>query len=392
LKEKIGIGVVGLGRGFTLTLPALQAVTGIRLSAAFDVRASAREAVSTELGAATYDSLDDLLRDPNVDAVYIASPHELHAPQTIAAANAGKHVLVEKPMATTIADCRAMVRAAADAGVVLIVGPSHGFDPQVRRAAELISSGTYGPIRMVNAFNFTDFVYRPRRPEELDPAKGGGVIYSQGSHQFDIVRRLVGQPVIEIVATTGNWDPVRPGDGAYVAFMKFFGGAAAALTYSGYAHYDSDELMDWVSELGRPKDTSKYGETRRRLAGLSSQQEADAKLSRTFDGSGGRAAQSRASHNEHFGFLLASCERADLKIMSDGIWIFGDERKEFLPVAAPRYPRVGVIEEFVQAIRGMQRPIHDGEWGLATTMCCEAVVRSSATGLPVTMSETDFST
>jgi phthalate 4,5-cis-dihydrodiol dehydrogenase len=391
-KRTIGIGVVGLGRGFTLTLPALRATPGIKLAAAFDVRAAAREKFSAELGGESYDRLDDLLRDPNVDAVYVASPHELHAPQTIAAANAGKHVLVEKPMATSIADCRAMVSAAKAADIVLVVGPSHGFDPPVQRAADLISSGIYGQLRLVNALNFTDFVYRPRRPEELDPAKGGGVIYSQGSHQFDVVRRLVGQPVTEIMAMAGNWDPARPGVGAYTALVKFSGGAAASLTYSGYAHYDSDELMDWVSELGRPKDAATYGETRRRLAGLSAGEEAQAKLSRTFDGSGGPAL-SLPAHNEHFGFVLASCERADLKIMPDGIWIFGNERKEFLPVAAPPYPRLPVIEEFLQATQGARGALHDGEWGLATTMCCAAVIRSSATGRPVSMSESDlFST
>jgi len=389
-KRTIGIGVVGLGRGFTLTLPALAATPGITLAAAFDVRSAALEKFSAELGGRAYDHFDDLLLDPNVDAVYIASPHELHAPQTIAATTAGKHVLVEKPMATNSADCREMVRAAAAAGVVLVVGPSHGFDPPVQRAADLIRSGTYGQIRLVNALNFTDFVYRPRRPEELDPSKGGGVIYSQGSHQFDVVRRLVGQPVTEIFAMTGNWDPGRPGDGAYTALVRFSGGAAASLTYSGYAHYDSDELMDWISELGRAKDAAKYGETRRRLADLSAHEEAQAKLSRTFDGSGGLTTRSPPAHNEHFGFVLASCEHADLKIMPDGIWIFGDDRKEFLPVPIARYPRFGVIEEFLLAIRGVRRARHDGEWGLATTMCCEAVVRSSATGQPVSMRESNF--
>jgi phthalate 4,5-cis-dihydrodiol dehydrogenase len=324
-----------------------------------------------------------------VDAVYIASPHELHASQTIAAAKAAKHVLLEKPMATTVADCRAMVRAAADAGVVLVIGPSHGFDPPVRRAAELIGSGRYGPIRLVNALNFTDFVYRPRRPEELDPAKGGGVIYSQGAHQFDVVRRLVPQPITDIMAVAGSWDPARPGAGAYTALMRFSSGSAASLTYSGYAHYDSDELMGWVSELGRLKDPEAHGEARRRVAGLSAQEEALAKLARTFDGSSGHA-QSPATHNEHFGFVLASCERADLKIVPDGIWIFGDQRKEFLPVATPPFARLGVIEEFLQAIRGERPARHDGEWGLITTMCCEAVVRSSATGRPVRLNESDF--
>ncbi|MFX8719861.1 gfo/Idh/MocA family oxidoreductase, partial [Acinetobacter baumannii] len=83
-------------------------------------------------------------------------------------------------------------RAAEDAGRFLIVGPSHGFDEPVRSAATLIASGRFGRVRMVTALNFTDFLYRPRRPAELETSRGGGVVYSQAAHQVDVVRRLVG--------------------------------------------------------------------------------------------------------------------------------------------------------------------------------------------------------
>ncbi|GAC1585736.1 MAG: hypothetical protein NVS3B5_20100 [Sphingomicrobium sp.] len=87
----------------------------------------------------------------------------MHAEQVIAALRAGKHVLVEKPMATSLADCARMERASAEAGKVLVVGPSHGFDAPVQVAAELVASGKYGAVRMVTALNFTDFIFRPRR-------------------------------------------------------------------------------------------------------------------------------------------------------------------------------------------------------------------------------------
>jgi phthalate 4,5-cis-dihydrodiol dehydrogenase len=374
----IQLGAIGLGRGFMLTLPALTATTDIKLRAAFDIRPEARKKFAEEFAAKTYDSLDGVLADPEVEAVYIATPHELHAAHVISAARAGKHILVEKPMSTNIADARAMIAAARSAGVVLVIGPSHGFDLPIQRAAEFIAARRFGSLRMITTLNFTDFVYRPRRPEELDPAQGGGVVYSQAAHQFDVVRGLVDRRIIEVTAVSGNWDPARPGDGAYTAFARFEDGIAASLTYSGYAHYDSDELMDWVSELGRKKDPSVYGQARKQLAGISASAEAQAKVRRTFAGDATAGVAPPATHNEHFGFLLASCERADLKVMADGIWIFGDGAREFIPIPAPPIPRIGAISEFVDAVRGVRPPKHDGQWGLETMLCCVALVRSSA--------------
>src|SRR4030095_13736703 len=95
-----------------------------------------------------------------------------------------------KPMAITQDECRAIVAAADRAGVVVVVGPSHSFDRPIARAREIVASGAYGNVRMIHAQYFTDFVYRPRRPAELDAARGGGVLLSQGAHPIDIVRLL----------------------------------------------------------------------------------------------------------------------------------------------------------------------------------------------------------
>tara|TARA_A100001391_G_scaffold204802_1_gene201813 strand:+ start:1263 stop:2447 length:1185 start_codon:yes stop_codon:yes gene_type:complete len=373
----IGLGIVGLGRGFVLTLPALQANPAVRLAAAFDLRADAREHFASAFGAKAFDSLDALLASDEVEAVYIATPHELHAKQVIAALRAGKHVLVEKPMATNVADCIAMDDVAKGSGRVLVVGPSHGFDAPVQKAAELVGSGKFGAPRMVTAFNFTDFMFRPRRPEELDTARGGGVVYSQAAHQIDVVRRIVGRPVTSIRATAGNWDSTRPSEGAYAALMQFEGGASATLTYSGYAHYDSDELLGWVSELGHPKDPANYGAARRRLATLSRDDEIKAKLARTYGPHSGPDLPSPAPHHENFGFVLVSCEHADLKLSPDGIAVYGDAERRFIGIDPPTHPRAEVLSEFVDAVRGERTPIHDGRWGVETMACCAALLESS---------------
>ena len=204
------VGVIGLSRAFTLMLPTFVLDPRVMLAAAADPRAEAREAFTADFGGRTYDHADALCADPDVDLVYVASPHQFHAAHAVAAAKGGKHILVEKPMAITLDECRAMTDAARSAGVQLVVGHSHSFDRPVQRARALISGGGLGRVRMMTALNYTDFLYRPRRPEELDTTRGGGVLFSQGAHQIDIIRLLGGGVVRSVRAATGAWDPSRP--------------------------------------------------------------------------------------------------------------------------------------------------------------------------------------
>ena len=113
------------------------------------------------------------------------------------------------------------------ASVRLVVGPSHSFDAPVARTRAMIASGAFGRLRLITALNFTDFVYRPRRAEELDPEAGGGVVLSQAAHQVDIARLLAGGLARSVRAMTGDWDRRRPTEGAYAAFLDFGDGVAA---------------------------------------------------------------------------------------------------------------------------------------------------------------------
>ena len=104
-----------------------------------------------KFSARTFASVEELCAHADIDAVYIATPHQFHAAHAALAAAAGKHVLVEKPMALTIADCRAMVAAAARADVKLLVGHSHSFDAHYLRAAALCEAAAFGAVRMIHA-------------------------------------------------------------------------------------------------------------------------------------------------------------------------------------------------------------------------------------------------
>lgn len=377
------IGVLGLSRGFVLMRPTFLVDPRCRLVAAADPRAEARAAFQAEFDAPAYETAEELCADPAVEVVYIASPHQWHVEQAILAARSGKHVLVEKPMALSLADCRAMTAAAEATGVRLIVGPSHSYDPPIARTADLIASGEHGALRMITALNFTDFLYRPRRPEELDSAQGGGVVFSQAAHQVDVVRRLAGTPVRSVRAQTGVWDPARPTEGAYQAFLTFEGGATATLSYSGYGRYDSDALMDWVGETGMRKEPADYGAARRRLARAD---EDELKRLRAY-GSGPQPVGPPAPFHEHFGFVVASCERADLRPTATGVEIYGEDVRRTIEMPRSAAPRAEVIGELWSAVVEGAAPRHDGAWGAANLAVCLAILKSSAEGREVMLDE-----
>jgi phthalate 4,5-cis-dihydrodiol dehydrogenase len=384
--EPLKLGIIGLGRAFTLMLPTFANHPLVRMVAAHDPRIEAREQFASEFGAKVFDDAEVLCADPEVAAVYVASPHQFHVEHVKLAAKHKKHVLVEKPMALTIEDCEAMIAATKAAGVKLVVGHSHSFDLTYLRARAMIQSGAYGRVRMINALNFTDFLYRPRRPEELNTKAGGGVVFSQAAHQIEVVRLLAGAKATSVRALTGNWDAARPTEGAYTAQILFEGGAFASLAYSGYAHFDSDEFLGWRGELGQQRDPdSSYGHARQALRKAKTQAEETAMKNARAYGVVGRDAfhtAPDATHN-HFGLVIVSCERADLRPMPHGVVVYGDETRQVEALPPPKIPRSEVIDEFYDAVTSGAPPLHSGEWGLATLEICLAILESAKTGREV---------
>lgn len=376
-------GVIGLSRGFVLSRAMFLKDRRVRLVAAADPRLEARNAFEAEFDGRAFETAEELCADPEVDVVYIASPHGLHAEQAVMAARAGKHILVEKPMALSLEACRAMRTAAAAAGVQLLVGPSHGYDAPVTIAAGLIGEGRFGKIRMISMLTYTDFLYRPRRPEELDAEQGGGVVFSQGAHQFDVLRRLAGAPVRSVRAQVRSWDEGRPTDGAYQAFVTFENGASATVGYSGYGRYDTDALMGWIGETGQARDPLDYAAARRRLAGAD---EAELKWLRAYGAVALPPPATPAGH-EQFGYVLASCERADLRLTPIAVEVYGETGRETVELPAPKVPRQGVIDEIWAAVVEGRPPVHDGAWGEANLAACLALTKSSREGHEVFLAD-----
>jgi phthalate 4,5-cis-dihydrodiol dehydrogenase len=380
-ERKLRVGVAGLGRAFTVMLPTLTADPRIALVAAADSRADARQLFAAQFSAQAYDSVEALCADPAVDIVYVATPHQYHAAHAILAAGHGKHLLVEKPLALTLDECSAIIDAARRAGVRLVVGHSHSFDAPVNRLRALIDGGAFGAVRMIHAFNYTDYLSRPRRPEELDTAQGGGAVFNQAAHQVDIVRLVGGGRVARVRAVTGAWDRARPTEGAYAALLTFADGAFASLAYSGYGRFDSDEFDGWIGEMGQAK-TPYPGAARPRFA--NAQEETAFKAARNYGGADYRRPPPAAAH-QHFGTLIVSCERADLRPLPTGVMIYQDGAARLDALPAPTVPRAEVVDELYRAVVHGHAPLHDGPWAMATLEVMLAMLRSAREGRDVAL-------
>lgn len=380
--EPIKIGIVGLGAAGQAFIPAIRNHPGFDWVALAEPVAATREQVAREHGVAGYDSLAALLAHAGLQAVYVATPTELHAGQVLQVAAAGKHVLVEKPMAVTLEEARGMIAATRRAGVVFMVGHSHSYDLPIQRMRELIASGELGRVGMVNTWCFTDWLYRPRRAQELDVGLGGGVTFRQGAHQFDILRLLCGGQARSVRAKTFDWNPNRRSVGAHVAFLDFDNGAAATAVYNGYGGLSSMDLGFDISEWGFHLPPHERPLAHRHSTGQSADEELRAKQRRAPG-----AIPAQSPHQPFFGLTVVSCERGDIRQSPNGLLVYTEDGQREIALPTNRGPRDLVMAEFHDAITGRAPALHDGHWGLANLEVCVAAMLSSSTGRDVELKE-----
>lgn len=190
----------------------------------------AQEYASRFDGLDAFGSYEAAVADPRVEAVYVCTPHHLHREHVTLAFRAGKPVLVEKPIAGTLADAQAMVREAASAGVTFMVAENFRFLPPVQEAKRLIDQGRAGQVRLVQLHE--QFPFKPGGWRSRAELNGGGVLIDGGIHKLSAVAYLVGQPN-EVYA----WEvpPSQPGldaeDGA-VVMTRDAGGAVGLINHS----------------------------------------------------------------------------------------------------------------------------------------------------------------
>lgn len=215
MSEPLGLGIVGCGSIVGAYLRALRSPdqTDWRLSAVCDVDLEkAKVAAGGE--AAAYGNLEQLLADPNVDAVAVLLPNYLHAEATVRALEAGKSVLVEKPMATTLPDCDRMIAAAERSGNVLMVGMTYRFRTAFRTARERLQKGEFGALAFIAEYcNYRAAPdYRPREWLTHPETVGGGMFTQMGIHSLDRALWLAGASPVWAHAVIRNVSHIWPDD------------------------------------------------------------------------------------------------------------------------------------------------------------------------------------
>ena len=215
--EKVRVGIIGCGM-ITARRHAPEYTDNphSEVAALYDFDQERARELAVGYGAKVYATVEELVADPGIDAVSICSPNSTHAPYSIMALEAGKHVLCEKPMALELADTRRMMEAAEKAGKILMIGHNQRLLPTHRKARELLQSGMIGNILSVQS-NF-----RHRGPEYWSVNRSNstwffdkdkahfGALGDLGAHKLDIIRFLTGDEVEDICCETVTRDKRYP--------------------------------------------------------------------------------------------------------------------------------------------------------------------------------------
>ena len=267
----LGWAIAGIGSHADLKIaPAMKRARDSRLVAVYSRDQGRADAFAEAHGVdVAYSSLDAMLADSRVDAVFVASPNHLHAPQTIRAAAAGKHVLAEKPMANSVSAAAAMIDACRDHRVVLGLGFELRFHPAHLWARQLIDAGTIGHIRLAHGQwgrgNRGEPEHLPRTglrewwetPELIGEAS---VLVGLGVHVFDLMRFLLREEIVEVAAMTDGQTDHQPLEHIATIALRMSSGTIAQVmcgrmlpdTQNDLALYGSDGASPPRRPSGRP--------------------------------------------------------------------------------------------------------------------------------------------
>jgi len=283
----IGFGVVGCGLISSFHAKAIADVRGAKLTACFDTVATAADRLAAETGCNAYYDLNEMLADPAVDVVTIATPSGAHMEPAVKAARAGKHVIVEKPLEITLARCDRIIQECEKAGVVLsTIFPSR-FHDAAQELRKAVDQGRFGRLTVGDAYvkwYRTQAYYDSgawRGTWELD---GGGALMNQAIHNVDLLLWLMG-PAAEVSAQTGLLAHERIAvEDVAVATVRFAGGAlgvieASTAIYPGYlkrleihgsagsAMIEEEDIVKWDFAKAKPRDKAIHEKMARRKSG-----------------------------------------------------------------------------------------------------------------------------
>ncbi|MBM2615070.1 Gfo/Idh/MocA family oxidoreductase [Actinoplanes sp. LDG1-06] len=344
--KPLRIGLIGAGAVGIRHVQAARDNPEVSLRAVCDLDPRTASAAARQVGADIYTDYRDMLAGADLDAVIITSPHSLHADMTVAAAATGAHVLVEKPMATSLEDCDRMIDACARAGVVLAVGHVSRFDPSIAEAGRILGAGTLGPVRGITHRRSAHYQPGSRPGWFFDPVlAGGGIVINVGTHGLDRIQMLGGGMATRVTAQTLHRDGLEIETDCF-GLLELDSGVKAGFVFTSAALSYVDETLIlcqdgslrwsatdglWMSRTGRPEERTGRPEERT-----------------------GRPEERTGRPEERVG----------------------------APSSSPREAFAAQLADFVTACRTGGRPFIDGPYGRAVLATVLAVYESSATGEP----------
>jgi UDP-N-acetyl-2-amino-2-deoxyglucuronate dehydrogenase len=355
---KTRVGLVGCGKVAHIHGAALRGIAEAELVAVCDAQPERAAAFAAQYGGNPFSDVATLLREGRPEAVLIATPHPLHAAPAIAAADAGAHVLVEKPLAANLADCDAMIAAAHKHGVRLGVISQRRFYEPVLRMKQAIDAGKLGRSAL-GVF----IMYSWREPSyyQSDPwrgqwaSEGGGVLVNQSPHQLDLLQWFMG-PVAEISGCWANINhPAVEVDDTAVAVLRFKNGGLGSIV---------------TSVAQRPGIYTKVH----------------------IHGTNGASVGVETDRGATF---VAGMSRVEEPALND-LWTIPGEEHRLAEFQAEDRARFGQIDptthyhalqirDFLEAIRGGRPPLVSGDEGRVVVEMFTAIYRSQREGRPVTL-------
>jgi predicted dehydrogenase len=241
----IGAGFIGEGHA-----EAIAGVSGLELAAASRTQRPELDAFVARFGGTGYIDYRQLLDRRDIDAVCIALPHQLHTEAVELAAAAGKHIMLEKPMALTPGDCERILEVVGRAGVKLMLAHTCRFIPSCMRGKEILASGALGEVVAGRTAMIKQWEGPNRRPWHRDRTLGGGMWMTNGVHLVDRMMWFVDRPVRSVRAVLATRAHAQSADDAATAFLTFDGGAAAAIFLYGYRSGADDQETEVLATEG----------------------------------------------------------------------------------------------------------------------------------------------
>ncbi len=234
--ETLKVGIIGLGGIARSHCDAIATLDNVEVIAVADLFEEKRREYMDKYNIPKgYETHTELLQDDEVDAVAVVLGHQLHHQLTVDSCNAGKHVLVEKPMAISLQQCDDMIAAAAANNVKLMVGYSQHYYGTSVKAKEILDSGDLGPLITAVCYMSKNWGYQGRRPQYRSRYHGGGMWLTNGVHVVDRLTWVMASQAASVSASIGARAHYQASDDSATAFIRYKNGLAGVAVAVGFA-------------------------------------------------------------------------------------------------------------------------------------------------------------